>query len=91
MVDMRYLLKSIGQAKTEFIQIISVEILNAEKPELKIKGKSIGKSFSERQMSYLNFKASLEQGGFKIINESWDITKGELSIDAIYEHTRVLQ
>lgn len=35
MVDMRYLLKSIGQAKTEFIQIISVEILNAEKPELK--------------------------------------------------------
>lgn len=91
MVDMRYLLKSIGQAKTEFIQIISVEILNAEKPELKIKGKSIGKSFSERQMSYLNFKASLHQGGFKIINESWDITKGELSIDAIYEHTRVLQ
>ncbi len=91
LVDTRYPLKSIGQAKTEFIQITSVELLNETKPEIKIKGKSTGKNFSERQMSYLNFKSSLHQGGFKIINESWDITKGELSINAVYEHTGVLR
>lgn len=91
LLDTRYPLRSIGQAKTKFIQITSLELLNETKPEIKIKGKSTGKNFSERQMSYLNFKSSLYQEGFKITNESWDITKGELSISAVYEHTGVLR
>jgi len=91
LTDTRYPLMGITQAKTELIQLDSLEILNSEKPEIKIKGRSRGKSFSEKQMSYLNFKSSLEQKGFKIINEKWDITKGDLNINAVYENPEILQ
>ncbi|MCS7164520.1 MAG: hypothetical protein NZ845_05950 [Thermodesulfovibrio sp.] len=91
LIDIRYPLKGIAQAKTERTQIESIEILNKEKPEIKIKCKSIGKSFAERQKSYLDFKTSITQLGFKITNESWDISKGELSLDTIYEYKKVSQ
>ncbi|WP_353683566.1 hypothetical protein V4D30_06720 [Thermodesulfovibrio sp. 3907-1M] len=91
MIDTRYIIMNISQSKTGLIQLDSLEILNSEKPEIKIKGKSTGKSFSERQSFYLNFKSSLSEKGFKITSENWDITKGELSLNAVYEHPGILQ
>lgn len=91
MIDMRYIIMNISQSKTGLIQLDSLEILNSEKPEIKIKGKSTGKTFSERQNSYLNFKSSLSEKGFKITGENWDITKGQLSLNAVYENPRILQ
>ncbi len=91
MLDTRYIIMNVSQAKTGLIQLDSLEILNYERPEIKIKGKSTGKTFSQRQFSYLNFKSSLSKQGFKITSENWDITKGELIINAVYEHPRVLQ
>ncbi|MEN2993825.1 MAG: hypothetical protein ABDH19_00555 [Thermodesulfovibrio sp.] len=91
LVDIRYPLKGIGQAKTELIQIDSIEILNKEKPEIKIKCRSTGKSLAEKQKSYLDFKTSITQLGFKITNENWDISKGELSLDTVYEYKKISQ
>ncbi|MGB9710767.1 MAG: hypothetical protein ACPLZA_04630 [Thermodesulfovibrio sp.] len=89
-IDTRALLMKLIQAKTELIYLDSIEI-DPEKLEIKIKGKSTGKNFSERQISYLKFKELLSQRGFKITNEKLDITKGDLSIDAVYEYSGILQ
>lgn len=89
-MDTRFPLYSLSQTKTEFIRIDSVEILGGEKPRIKIKGQSTGQNFSQRQFSYLNYKLALSQNRFKVVNESWDITKGDFSIDAIYEHEGIL-
>lgn len=86
MTDTRQIITNIAQAKPDLIQLDSLEISNSEKLQIRIKGKSSGKSFSERQISYLKFKSSLTEKGFKITNENWDISKGDLSIDAVYEH-----
>lgn len=91
LIDTRYILMSLGQAKPELIKINSIEIINSQKPEIKIKGEARGKNFSERQISYLNFKSSLSQKGFRITNENWDLIKGELSIEAEYEYPGILQ
>ncbi len=90
-MDARFPLYSLSQAKTELIQINSIEILSGQKPQIKIKGHSTGQNFSQRQISYLNFTGALTQNRLKIVNESWDITKGDFSIDAVYEHKGILQ
>lgn len=85
LMDTRFPLYSLSQTKTELIRIDSVEITGGGQPQIKIKGQSTGQNFSERQLSYLNYRRALSQNRFKIVNENWDITKGDFSIDAIYE------
>ncbi|MCS7214899.1 MAG: hypothetical protein RMI30_04065 [Thermodesulfovibrio sp.] len=91
LIDTRYIIKGIGESKEESIEIDSIEIRNEGKTSVKIKAKIAGKNFSEKQISYLSFKDSLNREGFKISSENWELTKGELSIDGVYEHKKVLQ
>lgn len=88
--DMRIPINSIAKAsKLTQLEINSIEIENKTPQRIKITGKVIASSFSEKQLIYSNFKESMQNEGFRLSQDRWDFTKGEFTLEAEYEPKRV--
>lgn len=90
--DIRKSIYPVSEAsKDKQIEISSIDITNGKPQKLKIIGKVEGQNFVEKQTAYINFKNIAIDRGLKIINEKWDITKGEFTVEGDYDSQRVLQ
>lgn len=84
--DTRFCIHALAEATVkDVVNLSSVEIQNGQKTQIKIKGQTGGESFSQRLLNYSSFKSALSRQGFVIVNENWDLMKGEFSITAEYE------
>jgi hypothetical protein len=78
-------------SKIKAAEINSIDIENGQPQKIKISGKIIGMSFTERQQSFMDFKNISVSKGLKITNEKWDLIKGEFALEGEYDAQRFLQ
>jgi len=90
--DVRAPIEPLGEAsKIKGVEINSIDIENGQPQKIKISGKIIGMSFTERQQSFMDFKNISVSKGLKITNEKWDLIKGEFALEGEYDAQRFLQ
>lgn len=73
------------------IEITSLDIENNISPKIKIVGKILGMSYSEKHLVYNEFKHKLVQNGLKILSEQMELTKEDFSIEGEYDTKGLLQ
>ncbi|MCX7817250.1 MAG: hypothetical protein N2317_07050 [Syntrophales bacterium] len=84
--DIREALYPIAEAsKIVQVKLVNINVDNGKPQKISVTGSVPKSSFSERQITYMQFRKVLLEKGLKIENEKWSFVNGEFHLEGTYD------